>query len=52
MNKKDCLRAINEILMYIQDSDVFFEIVKNTNLTEEELDIVINCEVIDLIQND
>jgi len=52
MNKKECLKAINEILQYIGEGDIYYEILKNTNLTEEELEIVGNCEVLDLIQND
>ena len=29
MNKKECLKAINEILQYIGEGDIYYEILKN-----------------------
>lgn len=52
MTKKECIKALNDILEYLPELDCFEDICKELDITEDELELVLFSKITNISNDD
>ena len=52
MRKKECIRLLNEMLATLQDHQCFDAMMRQLNIDDQELEILLNSVILDIDNDD
>jgi hypothetical protein len=52
MNKKECIKYLNQVIEYLPELDCFEEVCKELEIEEDELELVLSSKVTNISNDD
>ena len=52
MNKKECLKILNDVIQFIPELDCFEDICKELNIEEDELELILSSKITNITNDD